>query len=306
MNKRLLDSPLFNASVAAALWALQIFAVKFGFNAGADALTFMFQSYFASMVFLAVYGIFAGTWGEIVKLSKKTFWILVSANAMFVVLGGLFFNFGAKLTSAINIAFLAKFSVVATILLAWAILKEKLDLSKSITVLMIIFGTFLLVTEGRFISPHIGDILILASSLVWSMTNVLIRKSIKNTVVPPDAVSVLRPISGLPIVFLLIYMAGTYPEPLRTFFNVDVLSPTHLLYAILNGFLLASLWIFINRTLKVASASYMTTMTSMTPVVVTVLAVPFLGETMSGIQIVGALIIVASGYAAHYLKFYQH
>jgi uncharacterized membrane protein len=71
----------------------------------------------------------------------------------------------------------------------------------------------------------------------------------------------------------------------------------------LNGACLALVWVFLNRTLEVASASYMTAMCSLTPVFVAALAIPFFGERLSLIQILGATLIVASSFIVHRLKF---
>lgn len=306
MNKAIFTSPLFNASVATALWALQIFAAKLGLKAGAESVLFTFQSYSVAFIFLSIYSLFTGVWIALARLPKKVLSILVIATIIVAVFGGLFFNAGAKLTSAINVGFLTQFSVVITIFLAWVFLKERFDWSKGATVLLVLTGTFLLTTEGKIILPHIGDIFILASGAGWATANVLIRKSLKNTDVRSDIVALLRPLVGLPIIFLLIASAGAYPEPLSTFFDVDILQIDYLGYAALNGFLLTLLWIFTNRTLKVSSASYASIIASATPVLVTILAVIFLGESISSIQMIGAFMIIISGYVAHYLKFQDH
>lgn len=306
MNKRLLSSPLFNASIATILWALQIFTAKLGLRAGAESVLFTVQSYGAAFVLLSIYSFYTGVWGALVRIPKKVLLILVTATIIVAVFGGLFFNAGAKLTSAINAGFLTQFSVVITTLLAWALLKERMDWSKVTTVLLVLTGTFLLTTQGKFISPHIGDIFILAAAAGWATANVLVRKSLKNTDVRSDIVALLRPVVGLPIIFLFVVFASIYPEPLRTFFNINIFQVDYLGYAALNGSLLTLLWIFTNRTLKVSSASYASIIASAAPVLVTILAVFFLGESISSIQMIGAFMIIVSGYAAHYLKFHQH
>ena len=256
LDKKLINSPLFNASLSTIFWAIQIFVAKLGLNAGADAVLFNFQSSVFALLLLSIYGLFAGVWPVLKTLSKRTLAVLIGANAIVMVFGGLFFNAGAKLTTAINVGFLTQFTTVATVLIAWVLLRERIDLPKAVTVFMLLAGTFLLVTEGRLIVPHIGDIFILISCVAWSTANVLIRKSLKNTEVPPDAATLLRPIVGLPIAFTLIMFANIYPEPLRTFFDVNIFSPDYLGYAAINGFMLTLQWIFINKSLKVSSASY--------------------------------------------------
>jgi drug/metabolite transporter (DMT)-like permease len=63
------------------------------------------------------------------------------------------------------------------------------------------------------------------------------------------------------------------------------------------GICLAGAWFYLNRTLKVATASYMTLMSMVTPVLVGILALSFLGETLVWVQGVGAVLIILSGTA---------
>ena len=71
-------------------------------------------------------------------------------------------------------------------------------------------------------------------------------------------------------------------------------------YVVGSGVFTALLWIYLNRTLKVASASYMTMMSMMTSVFVAVLALAFLKETMNMSQIVGAVLTISAGVITHY------
>jgi hypothetical protein len=58
-------------------------------------------------------------------------------------------------------------------------------------------------------------------------------------------------------------------------------------------------WIFLYRILKVSTASYMTLMSMLTPVVVSLLALVFLGETLVWVQIIAAAKIILSGKVIH-------
>ncbi|MHA1290597.1 MAG: EamA family transporter, partial [Candidatus Thorarchaeota archaeon] len=60
--------------------------------------------------------------------------------------------------------------------------------------------------------------------------------------------------------------------------------------------------IFYVRTLSLATASYMTMMSMMTPVFVVVGGFLWLNETMNPFQIVGAAVILASGILIHELN----
>jgi drug/metabolite transporter (DMT)-like permease len=73
-----------------------------------------------------------------------------------------------------------------------------------------------------------------------------------------------------------------------------------LLFALGSGFFLAMAWLYLNRTLKVATASYMTLMSMITPVIVSLLAVLFLGETLVWVQVIGAGMILLAGVLIYF------
>ncbi|MBU1967043.1 EamA family transporter [Patescibacteria group bacterium] len=165
-----------------------------------------------------------------------------------------------------------------------------------------IVGVFLVTTKGQAIIPQPGDILILLACISWSLGNVLIRKFLKNNPVSGELVSFLRPIAGLPVLLLFLSLSPFYPERIQSVFAVDLLDLTYLPYLISIGISSSLLSIFLNRTLKFASASYMTMMSMMTPVMVGIMAMMLLGESLAMIQVVGAVLIILSGVATHYLK----
>lgn len=54
-------------------------------------------------------------------------------------------------------------------------------------------------------------------------------------------------------------------------------------------------WIYLYRTLRLATASYMTLMSMGTPIIVSVLAIMVLDEKLILIQVIGAGMIILSG-----------
>ena len=81
---------------------------------------------------------------------------------------------------------------------------------------------------------------------------------------------------------------------------VNLFDTSYLIYAVGSGIFTALLWIFLNRTLKVASASYMTMMSMMTSVFVAILALGLLKETMTTAQVVGGILTISAGVVTHY------
>lgn len=305
MKKLLSSSPLTNVLLLAIIWAFEVFVAKLALLAGASVATFTIQTYIVTFIILLLY-VSRVIVKDLKKIPSNVFKRLMFANALHNGFGGFFSYIGILLTTAINAGFLLQFTTVTTSTLAWFILKEKMTKSKAITIIAIVIGTFFLVTKGRLDTLHIGDLLILFACLSWSMGNVLIRKTLKQTPVNPDIISFLRPIAGVPIQIVFVLFAPLYPLAIRPFFTVYWLDFRYSGYVTIHGILVALLWIFLNRTLKLASASYMTMMTSLTPILVALLAMIFLHETLAPIQWFGAIIILSSSVITQYLKIEKH
>jgi len=297
----LLQLPFSNVFLFSLFWALQIFVSKLAFKAGAHPVTFLLQSTLVNWLTLSII-VLPKKWKELKNIKKDVLKGIILANAIHFGFGAFFSNSGVALTTAINAGFLMKFAMVTTLLMAWIFLKEKLTLSKSIAALVMFFGVFLLSTQGRLIVPQVGDLLIILACLSWSTGNVILRKILRENSVSGETVSFLRPISGFPLILLFIIFAPIYPIELREVFQVNFFDFGYTGYVVVAGMFVALLTLFLNRTLKVASASYMTMMSMMTPVFVAILALSFLGERMVSIQILGATLIILSGAVTHCTK----
>ena len=298
--RSLVQTPLFNVLAFSIIWAIQIVVTKLAFLAGADVLAFTLES--------TTFAIIAGTIlllprcrKDLLRVAPIALLGILTANAIHNGFGGFLSNLGTKLTSAINAGFLMQCSTVTTILFAWLFLNEALTRAKVVTVLIILFGSFLLLTNGLMTAPGTGDVVILFACCAWSAANVIIRKLLHGTEINPDIISFLRPIAGLPT---NIFLFSAYDSFAGTdFFNYDFAkSSEEYWYSAANGTLCVLVWFFLNRTLKVASASYMTMLSSLTPVFVAIFAVAFLGEHMSALQIAGGALIVLSGFVVVRLK----
>jgi len=293
--------PIFNISLFSLFWALQIFVSKLAFNAGANPVSFTIQAGIVAFFILAIY-ILPRRIHELRDIPKGIIAGLLLANAIHFGLGIFFCNAGTALTSAINAGFLVKIGLVTTTLLALIILHEKMTLSKMMAILAMLMGSFFMSTKGNLIVPQFGDVLIILACLCWSTANVLVRKILKNSTVSDEIVTLLRPVAGLPLLVAFVFLAPLYPEPIRKVFEINILEISFPFLVAVNGLFLALMFLYLNRTLKIASASYMTMMSMITPVIVTILAFAFLKETMEWIQVVGAILIISSGVATHYLQ----
>lgn len=301
MNEKVLDTPAFNVLMFSITWALQIFFSKLAYKAGAQPVTFLIQNACVMGIVLAIY-VLPQKLGELKKMRSKLFWGLMLANAIHFGFGAFFGNAGISLTYAVNAGFLLKFATVTTIFLAWIFLKEKLTLPKIVAAIMMFIGIFLISTKGQLIVPQIGDLLLILACLSWSTANILIRKVLRDNPVSGEVVAFLRPIAGLPMLFLFILLSPLYPTEVREVFTIDLSNLTYIHYVVVTGILAAGLTIFLNRTLKIATASYMSMMSMLTPIIVTALAILFLDEELAFVQMIGTVLIISAGMITHYIK----
>lgn len=301
----MLNTPLINVLLFSLFWALQIFVTKLGFLAGAQLFTFTLQTGIITFLITSLY-VLPRKFSEIKKIPKSTIGLLIFASAVHGGLGGVLSNAGIQLTSAINAGFLFQFTTVSTTTFAWIFLKEQMNFAKILSIFAVLIGSFFLITKGQFIVPHIGDIFILLACISWSSANIIIRKTLKKTKISADIVTFLRPVGGLPIVFLFISLSQVYSQSFKQNIPVNLFDFHQIIYVFCNALFVLALTTFLNRTLKVASASYMTIMSSITPIIVAFFAMIFLKENLSFIQLMGICLILSSSIITHYLKVDTH
>jgi len=285
-----------------AFWAMQIFVTKLGMNSGAQVLTFQSLSISASIMVLAVL-VFPKNrteFRDFFKNQPSLFWKLFFANGIQSGLGTCLSIIGIALTDAINAGFLVKLATVSTVFFAWLILNERLTFIKILMVIIMLSGAYLLTTKGQVMLPRIGDLFILAACVCWSLGNVLVRKYMQTQTLEVDIVTLQKPIAGLPVLLVLIGVAMWNADFLEGNLSVLTCCTTTLAsipFALGNGVCLALTWSYLNYTLKVTTASYMTMMSMVTPIIVSLLAVVFLHESLEWIQVAGAGLIIVSGVA---------
>jgi len=281
-------------------WAFQIFFAKLGFVAGANVLPFQVGMVVTALFTLVVL-ILPRSGPELIKLYKfhpGIFWRLYFANILQAGLGTCLSIIGIALTDAINAGFLVKLATITTILFAWLILNENISGLKAIIVFVMLFGAYLLTTKGQSLLPKVGDLIILGACVCWSLGNVLVRKILITQRVNADVVTMQKPMAGLPVVLLLVGISVYFPSlpgRLKVVLNCCSFAPTNFPYVAGAGLCLGLAWIYLYRTLHVATASYMTLMSMATPIIVSLLAMVFLNERLIWVQIIGAGMIILAG-----------
>ena len=264
MVSNLSKSPLFNVSLFSLFWAIQIFTSKLAYAAGAKPVSFVIQSFAITLIVLTVH-ILPRAYKEIKNLSPRILLELVIAGGIHMGIGTTLNYMGIALTSAINAGALVQFGTVTTPVLAWFILKEKFTLVKTVSIIVILLGVFLLVTKGKLVIPHIGDLLLLVACIAWSLGNVLVKKLLKHTSVSGDVAAFFRPVAGFPLLVFFILLTPLYPSPIKAIFFVNYFDFHYLMFVIPCGIFTVICFICLIKTLEIASVSYMSMMWQLLP-----------------------------------------
>jgi drug/metabolite transporter (DMT)-like permease len=284
-----------------AFWAFQIFLAKLGFKAG--ALVLPFQVMMVAVAILTVLSLLLRRSGQslinLFQQKPRLFWNLFLANAIQAGLGTFLSIIGIAMTDAINAGFLVKMATVSTIIFAWLILGERLSKLKVGVVFVMLFGAYLLTTKGQALLPHVGDAYILAACVCWSLGNILVKKALKTQSTNADVVTMQKPLASFLFFSTILGVSIFFPNilgGLRETLRPYPFAVAAIPFALGSGISLGLAWIFLYRTLDVATASYMTLMSMATPIMVSLLAMAFLGESLVLIQGAGAgLIILSAG-----------
>lgn len=282
MSKKLLYVSIFSCA-----WALNIFLNKLALNAGAHALTYTIQTSFLSSLLICAY--------LLKTQGKKVFHI---PSGIILRLIGLGITVGAayilgilslQFTTSINYGFLIKSTILFTTILAWIVLNEQLTKSKIILLIVFIVGAYLISTGGKVLLPHFGDLLVLAAAFCFSSAVIVTKPLFKH--INSDIISGYRLIFSSLVLVLLIPV-----------FHINIFVVQEPLNILVVGFSTVILALYLNKTLSVASASYLTMMSMLTPVVVSILGFFVLNESMNSFQIFGGILTIACGVIAHKLE----
>jgi len=252
---------------------------KMAFNQGVDPLNFSAQILIvAGLILLLILGFQRP--GELFKFNPGSLTTIFLA-AFFG--SGCFYALsfvGIKYSSAVNFGFLSQTCVVFTALLAYFLLKEKLTFYKLGLVLMLLLGCYLVSTGGSLMVPKIGDWLIVLGALAFSLGVIAAKFGMRD--VPPLFFSGYRALlGGLFLLAYLVVSGGFRPQIAWG-------------WVLLVGGFVAFAILGINKTLELASASYVVMMSNLIPVFTVILAFLVLGEKMTAPQIIGGAVILAS------------
>lgn len=268
-------------------WAISLVLQRFILTRGENPLNLvLWLNLFAAPLWLILLNRHSK---ELKKTSKKTVTFLIFIGIASSIGTSYLQSLALKNTTAVNFSFLYRTIVIFTIIFAWIFFKEKITVKKLIIALIILAGSFLLITKGEGIKLTPGDVYSLAAAAAGAfISNILIKHSTSK--VHPD-------LSGAVTMLVALLSLSTF-----SVFTINITVPRDIFLVLVTSVVYFLVIKFRNKAYTLATASFATMISSFTPLFVAIISIPLLGEKMGVIQLVGGILIISSGFLAEKLK----
>lgn len=275
---------LFYLTLTAIATGLAAVINKAGLNAGLNSLSFALMATLIAAIIPFFYVI--ANLKEVKRIERKNWLYLITLGVVHTGTARFTLYIGQSLTSAMNVGFLQKTSVVFTAIFAYFMVRERISRSQILPMVIPFVGVFLLTTSGHLQIPRAGDLLIVSTAMQWGIGNSLAKITMGK--VPPNMISALNIIIGavfmLVVVFSLIGL-NAFAAFLSGFW-----------YVIASAMLMDIFVFAFFKGLDLSGPTRAVTFVLTSAVFCAMFAYLILGERLSLIQGVGAIIILAGVY----------
>ena len=238
-----------------------------------------FSAFFASLILWPL--ILAGPgWREITekpRYLKKAVLMGFFGTSM----AYLSYSYGARLSTAINASLITRSEVLFSFLLSWLFLRERITRRLISYAAIILTGLTLVITQGKAVEPHLGDVLLLLVPLFWQSSHVIAKRLPYS----PYTIAALRNTFG----FLLLL-----PPALLTGMEFSKL-------ALAEGAIIALGQVIWYRSIKLINLSKATAIITPAPAVAIALGI-LLGESFTAYHAAGFLLITLGTLGAAGIK----
>jgi len=207
--------------------------------------------------------------------------------------GGFLFNvlilYGMKTTSATSAGIISSITPIMIFILAAVFLHEKINLQKSLAIIIVMIGLLVLnigKTTGSMDGALLGNFLVLLAVIPEALFTIL-SKSVGKKITEMEAVILVNLFNLILFIPFAVYaMIDFHPE------NIGVRVYSQLfIYGISGGIMFFLLWY---RGLTKINANTAALFTGVMPVSTTILAFIFLNEPISNSEIIGMLLVIAA------------
>lgn len=280
MNYPTFSKKFTYAFLASFAWAITIILGRVILKNGENALNLAFWIALLALPYWSF--VFKKHFNEFKETPKINWWIIIAMGLISTAGVNIVEVFALKYSTALNYSLLIRSVTLFTIIFSALFLKDRITVKKIILVVLIFVGTFLLITNGQHISFSKGDIFVLIEAMLLSLGNGILSKIATNRMSPRVSSSASSIFGFLPIGLIALFKGAI---------SIPQMPILVLLFAIINIFIIT----FRFLAIKNATASYVTMIFSLTPIMVFLMAVSFLGETITSIQLVGGILIILAG-----------
>lgn len=267
------------AIVQVVLTAVLTIVSKLALIGGVDPLNFSWQTLLISSGLLLIFWSAMGK-GVSLKLSSR---VLTGTLLVGLIGGGLAYALsysGLKYSSAVNYSFLTQSSVLFSAVLAWLLLKERMERKSWVYMLTLLVGIYLVATSGQLISINPGDSLIILGSVAYSLALIISKKTLDKIAIVPF--SIYRALFGGLSLLVVMVAIGS--------FSLNI----NWTWALLAAAIIAVGIIAMNKVIARAGVTYLAITSATIPVATAGLSYIVLGEILQPIQLFGAGVIVIS------------
>ncbi len=268
-----------------ALWALIPVVSKMG-QVTLDNHQFLFWSSLVSATVLGITSFFSGTIRQIKYYSIKDLSYLFFLGLLGTYIYYLFLYLGYSQATGMEVLVIQYTWPIFIVVLSVFILKERLNLKKSIAIILGFAGVIILLTKGEFQSINLnnGSVIVLVG--VGSMCFALFSVLSKNIGKEPVGVTVIYFSAACIASFLSMLYYSEFAIP----------SKTELVPILLNGILVNGFsYVFWLVALKSTQASYLAPFTFITPVLSAIYLILFFDEPFVPAYGIGLICVVSGG-----------
>lgn len=288
VNKNYLQGIIFSLIASLSLGIVGI-VDKLGTLQSSSPFLFSSQSLLFSLFFTTIFALvyFKGLPVRSIKNISFSSWGLIILVG--ILASGLFilFRFLGLTQSTGTFATLSQVITTSlTALLAWVFLKERLSKIFWILFAVIIFSMYF-VSVGKIAIASIkdGDLLIILGTFFLATANILTRSVVQK--VDPVLVSVGRAFIG----FIFLFLVGLF------FIKNGGIFDSLTIWVVLSGLLWSIMIITFNLAIKKIGITLVTSILMMASIITMALEYSLLGYQFTEIQVIAALVGVASGVA---------
>jgi drug/metabolite transporter (DMT)-like permease len=225
---------------------------------------------------------------KIVRMVKSNIRNIMLVTLMRPIVAGVVFTYGMKYTTAIKTLFLLRLEPLFVVLAGYFLFRDKITKKQIFFIALLMFGAFLLSTAGDisvFRSYYLGDMLLIISTIIFGASYYPAKKLSKKF--DPIFATWVTSWVGLPFFIPLIALLSPVGSLMISMQGL-LLMVAYTVFLYVFGIVL---WY---KTLESVKPWITSALLSLTPIVGSVFAYFWLGDTITTMQMVGAGIIFLS------------